>query len=59
VRTFHEIECQDVVSSGISADQFRDKLPHERTKQAAKSLEEATQSYRVEVIPESHFGSSN
>jgi len=47
-----EIEHHDVVSSGIFADEFRDKGPQEWTKQALKSLEEATESYMVDVIAE-------
>jgi len=47
------------VSSGIFADEFRDKRPREWTKQAVKTLEEATELYMVEVIPGSHCTTSN
>jgi len=52
IRTVREIKDYDVVSSGIFADGFRDKCPQEWTKQASKTLEEATESYMVEVIAE-------
>jgi Zn-finger protein len=55
VRTVHEIEHHDVVSLGILVDEFRDKGPREWTKQALKTLEEATELYMVEVIAESSF----
>ena len=55
VGTVSEIEYHDVVSSGIFADEFRDNGPQEWTKQALKTLEEATESYMVEVIAESSF----
>ena len=55
IRTVREIEHHDVVSSGIFADEFRDKGPREWTKQALKTLEEATESYMVEVIAEASF----
>jgi hypothetical protein len=41
------------------ADEFRDEHPWEWTKQAVKTLEEAMQSCMVEVIPGTHFRSSN
>jgi len=47
-----------IVSSGIFADEFRDKRPREWTKQALKTLEEATELYMVEVIPGSHCTNS-
>jgi hypothetical protein len=50
-----EIEHDDVVSSGIFVDDFRDKRPREWTKQALKTLEEATESYMVEVIAAASF----
>jgi len=59
LRTVLEIEHHDVVSSGIFADEFDDTGPREWTKQALKTLEEATESYMVEVIPGSHSTSSN
>jgi len=52
IRTVCEIEHHDVISSGIFADEFGDKGPREWTKQALKTLEEATESYMVEVIAE-------
>ena len=42
------------VSSGIFADEFPDKHPHEWTKQALITLEEATEGYMVEVTAEFH-----
>jgi hypothetical protein len=59
VLTVHEIEHHDVVSSGIFADEFREKHPQEWKTQALKTFKEATESYMVEVIPESHSRSSN
>jgi hypothetical protein len=50
-----EIEHHDVLSSGIFADEFRHKGPRECTKQALTTLDEATQSYMVEVIVEDTF----
>jgi hypothetical protein len=50
-----EIKHHDVLSPGIFADEFRDKGPREWTKQVLKTLEEATQSYMVEVIVEATF----
>jgi len=47
-----EMEHHDVVSSGIVADEFRDKGPREWTTQALNTLEEATELYMVEVIAE-------
>jgi hypothetical protein len=46
-RTVRESEHHDVVSSGIFADEFPDKRPHEWTKQAVITLEEATEAYVV------------
>ena len=54
VRTVRESEHHDVVSSGILADEFRDKRPREWTKQALITLEEATEAYMVEVTAEFH-----
>jgi len=45
----------DVVSCGIFAHEFRDKGPREWTKQGVKTLEEAMESYMVEVIAEPSF----
>jgi histone H3/H4 len=55
VRMVREIEQHDVISSGIFGDEFRDKGHREWTKQALKSLEEATESYMVQVISEALF----
>jgi len=52
VRTVQEIEHHDVVSSGIFAYEFPDKHPHEWTKQALITLEEATEAYMVEATAE-------
>ena len=48
VRTVRDIEHQDVVSSGIFVNKFRDNGPREWTKQALKTLEEAMELYMVE-----------
>jgi hypothetical protein len=53
--TFREIEHHDVVSSGILADEFRDKGPRVWTKQPVMTLEETTESYMVDVIAEALF----
>jgi hypothetical protein len=53
-RTVRTIEHHDVVSSGIFPDEFPDKRPHEWTKQASITLEEATEAYMVEVTAEYH-----
>jgi len=45
----------DDISSGIFADELRDKHPREWTKQAFISFQEATEAYMVEVIAESHY----
>jgi len=55
VRTVHGIEHHDVVSSGIFAEQFSDKNPWEWTEQAWTMLQDATESYMVEVIAESNM----
>jgi hypothetical protein len=49
-----ETEHPDVVSSGIFADEFPDKRPHEWKKQALMTLEEATEAYMLEVTAEFH-----
>jgi hypothetical protein len=54
VCTVREIEHHDVVSSGIFADEFPDKHPHQWTKHALITLEEATEAYMVEVIAVFH-----
>jgi len=54
VRTLHEIDHHDVVSSGIIADKFPGKLPCDWTKQVLFPLEEATEVYMVEVFTKSH-----
>jgi hypothetical protein len=50
----HEIEHHDVVSSGIFADEFPDKHPREKIKQAFIASEEAMEAYMVEVTSEFH-----
>jgi hypothetical protein len=50
-----KIEHHDVPSSGIFPEEFRDTRPREWTKQTINTLEEATQSYLVEVVAESSF----
>jgi hypothetical protein len=59
IHTVRQIEHHHVDSSGSFTDEFHDKRPWEYTKQALKTVEEATKSYMVEVIPQSHFKSSN
>ena len=54
VCTVREIEHHNVASSGIVADEFPEKHPQERTKQALITLEEATEAYIVDVIAASH-----
>ena len=54
VRIAYKIEHHDIVSSGIFADEFPDKRPHEWTKQALITLEGATEAYMVEVTAEFH-----
>ena len=53
--TYREIEHYDVAFSGIFAYEFCNKGPQEWMKQDSKTLAEATESYIVEVIAESHF----
>jgi hypothetical protein len=55
VRPVREIELDEVIICGIFADEFRDNGPREWTKEALKTLEEATESYMAEVIAESSF----
>jgi hypothetical protein len=55
VCTVHEIEHHDGISSGIFGHEFHDYGPWEWIKQASKTLEEATESFMVEVIAESSF----
>jgi len=52
VYTVRENEHHDVVSAGILADQSPDKRPHEWTKQALSTLDEATEADMVEVTAE-------
>jgi len=54
VHTVRGIEHHDVVSSEIFADEFPDKHPGERMKEALITLEEATEAYMVEVTAEFH-----
>jgi len=53
--TVCDIKHHKVVSSGIFADQFRHPHPHEWMKHALNTLEEPTEAYMVEVIPECHI----
>jgi len=53
-RPVREIEHHEVVSSGIFADEFPDKHPHEWTKQVWFTLEEATEANMVELTAEFH-----
>jgi hypothetical protein len=55
IRTVCQFEQHDVITSGIPTDGFQDKGPREWTKQAVKTLAEATESYMVEVIAEASF----
>jgi len=55
VPNVHNIERHDVVSSGISADEFRDKCPQEWTKQTFEIFGKSTESYTIEVIAAYHF----
>jgi hypothetical protein len=52
ISTVREIKHLDVVSSGILADEFLDKRPHEWMKQGLITFEEATEAYMVEVTAE-------
>jgi hypothetical protein len=54
VRAVRDIKHHDDVSSGIFADLFPDMSPHEWTKKALITLEEATEAYMVEVTAEFH-----
>jgi len=49
----------DVPSGAIFPDEFRYEIPWASLNQALKTLQEATEWYMVEVIPESHFKCSN
>jgi hypothetical protein len=59
VCTVREIEHYDVISSGSFAEELHDTRLREWPKQALKTLEMATELYMVEVLPGSHFRSSN
>jgi hypothetical protein len=48
------MEHDDVVSSGIFADEFSTKHPRGWAKQTLITLEEATEAYMVEVSAEFH-----
>jgi hypothetical protein len=54
VRTVRQIKYHDVVNSGILGDEFPEKYPCERMKQALITLEEATEAYMVDVIAKFH-----
>jgi len=53
LHTIRDFEHHDVVSSGIVAYEFSDKNPRECTKEAATTLEDATEECMVEVPAES------
>jgi hypothetical protein len=55
VHTVRKLEHHNVHSSGIVVDEFRDKGFWEWTKSALKSIEEAMESYMVEVIAKVSF----
>jgi len=55
VHTVRNIQHHEIVSSGICADEFREKGPQQWMKLASSTLEEATESYMVETIAKSHF----
>jgi len=55
VHTVRRIKNHDFVSSGIFADKFPDKCPHEWIKKARFTCMEATEVYMVEVIAESQL----
>ena len=55
VRTVHEIEQHEVISSGIFTERFSDRNSWERTKRAITTLEDATEAYMVEVMAESNM----
>ena len=57
--TVRNIEHHEVDSSEILADKFGDKRPQELMAQALKTLEEAMESYMVEVTADPHSRSSN
>ena len=54
VRTVCDIEHHDVVISGIFPDESPHKCPREWTKQVLIRLEEAMETYMVEVTAEFH-----
>jgi len=53
LHTIRNFEHHDVVSSGIVAYEFSDKNPREWTKEAATTLEDATEECMIEVLTES------
>jgi len=55
IHTVCKIVYHDVISSGIFAEQFREKHPWVLTKQALKTLEKAMELYMVEVKAEYSF----
>jgi len=54
VRTFREIEHNDIVSPGLFEHEFPDNNAREWTKHASITLEEGTEAFMVEVIAKSH-----
>jgi len=59
VDTAHQIANQNFVSSGIFLERCCAECPWEWTNQALMIVEEATKSYMVNVIAESHFRCSD
>ena len=59
VRTVHGIKHHHVISSRMFADKVYDMSPREWTKQDVKALEEVTEVYVVELIPNPIFRCSN
>jgi hypothetical protein len=55
IRTVHTTKHDDIVMAVIFVDGFRDNHLQEWTTQALKTLEEATESYMVEVIAKYSF----
>jgi len=55
IRSVRNTEHHYVISSGIFANVFRNTGPWVLMKQASKTIDEAIESYMVEVIAESSF----
>jgi hypothetical protein len=54
VRTVHEIEHHDVMSSAIYSDEFHGNCPQQWTKQASINIEKATENSLEKVIADAH-----